>query len=103
MVCLLFFKGFDGAAQKPPQHHHHHKCIYTEGGVRCGDRIIPCSKYCRKHILDDKKQILYRSCHIEKSGVICQEPVTNIFDDTTCVLHIELPPQHDYTQKVIQN
>lgn len=78
----------------------HVKCIYTEGGVKCGERIIPCSKYCRKHITEDKKQILFRICGVDKGGVICQEPVANISDDATCVLHIELPPQKVYAMKV---
>ena len=38
----------DGPAQKPPSIP---KCIFTEGGVKCGERTIPSSKYCRKHIL----------------------------------------------------
>lgn len=76
------------------------KCTYSEGGFKCGERAMPCTKFCRKHIFEDKKQILYRPCNIEKSGVVCQEPVPDIFDNTTCVLHIELPPQRDYTQKV---
>lgn len=28
------------------------KCIYTEGGVKCGLKTLPSSKYCRKHILE---------------------------------------------------
>lgn len=75
------------------------KCIFTEGGVKCGDRTLPCSKYCKKHILEDKKQILFRACGVEKSGVVCQEPVPNIFEDATCVLHINLPATKSYTQK----
>ncbi|XP_055378571.1 KAT8 regulatory NSL complex subunit 2 isoform X2 [Condylostylus longicornis] len=92
------FRSAEGYVQKGP--HGPVKCIYTEGGVKCGEKIIPCCKYCRKHILEDKKQCLFRACGIEKSGVICQEPVPNIFDDATCVLHISLPVnQKIYTQK----
>lgn len=94
---LSDFQATDGITQRT---FFLHKCIYTEGGVKCGDRIIPCTKYCRKHILEDKRQILYRSCDIEKSGIKCQEPVFNIFENATCVLHIELPQQREYTQKV---
>lgn len=75
------------------------RCVFTEGGVKCGERIIPSSKYCRKHILEDKKQVLFRACNIEKAGVICKEPVSAIFEDTTCTLHIQLPPQRNYAQK----
>lgn len=77
----------------------HSRCIFTEGGVKCGDRIIPCSKYCRKHILEDRKQVLFRACNTEKAGVLCKESVPGIFEDTTCTLHIQLPPQRNYTQK----
>lgn len=77
----------------------HSRCIFTEGGVKCGDRIIPCSKFCRKHILEDRKQVLFRACNTEKAGVLCKESVPGIFEDTTCTLHIQLPPQRNYTQK----
>lgn len=75
------------------------RCVFSEGGVKCGERIIPSSKYCRKHILEDKRQVLFRACNIEKAGVICKEPVPGIFEDTTCTLHIQLPPQRNYAQK----
>lgn len=34
--------------QKPPNMS---KCVFTEGGVKCGERTLPSAKYCRKHIL----------------------------------------------------
>lgn len=77
------------------------KCIFTEGGVKCGERALPCCKYCRKHILEDKKQILFKACEKEKSGVVCQEPIPCIFDDSTCVLHLTIPHQRQYVQKVV--
>lgn len=85
--------------QPTPKPSFHVRCIFTEGGVKCGDRIIPSSKFCRKHILEDKRQVLFRACNIEKAGVICKEPVPAIFEDTTCTLHIQLPPQRNYAQK----
>lgn len=75
------------------------KCAFTEGGVKCGERTLPCCKYCRKHILEDKKQVLFKSCGVEKSGVVCQEPLANIFEDSTCYLHVELPAQKNFTKK----
>lgn len=83
----------------PPKASFHSRCIFTEGGVKCGERIIPCSKYCRKHILEDKKQVLFRACNIEKAGVVCKEAVPGIFEDATCILHIQLPPQRNYAKK----
>lgn len=91
-------KSTDGYQNRPLSFHT--KCQYTEGGVKCGERILPACKFCKKHILEDKKQILFRPCYVEKSGVVCQEPVPNIFEDSTCVLHIELPPMRQYEQKV---
>lgn len=76
------------------------KCIFTEGGVKCGDRVLPCCKYCRKHILEDKKQILFKACEKEKSGVVCQEPIACILDDSPCILHLTIPQQRQYVQKV---
>lgn len=66
------------------------KCNFFDG-VKCLERAMPGNtKYCRKHIMEDKKQILFKMCSIEKSGVVCQEPVMNVFEDSTCVLHTSL-------------
>lgn len=90
----------DGVQQVlPPKPSFHTRCIFTEGGVKCGDRIIPCSKYCRKHILEDKKQVLFRACNVERGSNVCKEPIANILEDSTCILHIQLPPQRNYVQK----
>lgn len=96
---LLIWQSRDGVLPAPSKPSFHMRCIFTEGGVKCGDKIIPSSKYCRKHILEDKRQVLFRACNIEKAGVICKEPVPGIFEDTTCTLHIQLPPQRNYAQK----
>lgn len=74
----------------------YNKCTFAEGGVKCPERSIPCSKFCRRHIMLDQKQVLFRACGIEKGGVVCQESVPTVFDDATCVLHIEVPPQKSY-------
>lgn len=84
------------AAQQSPIN----RCVFSEGGVKCGERGIPLTKYCRKHILEDRAQVLFKACGIEKSGVVCPEPVPITFENATCVLHFELPPQRAYTQKV---
>lgn len=89
-------KATEGLHQKVPSHP---KCAFTEGGVKCGERTLPCCKFCRKHILEDKKQVLFKSCGVEKSGVVCQEPLANIFEDATCYLHVELPAQKTFTKK----
>ncbi|XP_016985582.1 KAT8 regulatory NSL complex subunit 2 isoform X1 [Drosophila rhopaloa] len=76
------------------------KCIFTEGGVKCGERTLPCCKHCRKHILEDKRQVLFRACGVERSGVVCQEPVASILEDSSCVLHLTVAPaKRQYIQK----
>ncbi|KAH8382889.1 hypothetical protein KR009_005715 [Drosophila setifemur] len=76
------------------------KCVFTEGGVKCGERTLPCCKHCRKHILEDKRQVLFRACGVERSGVVCQEPVASILEDSTCVLHLTVAPaKRQYIQK----
>ncbi|XP_059620244.1 KAT8 regulatory NSL complex subunit 2 [Phlebotomus argentipes] len=89
-------KAIAGLAQKTP---FHNRCTFTEGGVKCSERTVPCCKFCRKHILEDKKQVLFRACSVEKSGVVCQEPVPMIYDDATCILHIDMPPARTYVLK----
>lgn len=75
------------------------KCIFSEGGVKCNERSIPCCKYCRKHIMEDKKQILFKACGIEKSSIVCQEPVVNIFDESACVLHTIMPVPKTFVKR----
>ncbi|XP_037936954.1 KAT8 regulatory NSL complex subunit 2-like [Teleopsis dalmanni] len=75
------------------------KCVFAEGGVKCTTAALPSCKYCRKHILEDKKQVLFRACNVEKGGVRCMDPIPCIFDDSTCPLHLPAPIQRQYAQK----
>lgn len=75
-----------------------HKCIFSEGGVKCGERVLPMAKHCRKHILEDPNQILFRSCGKIKADVECNTPVEAIFEDSACPLHAEIPPLRSYSQ-----
>lgn len=75
------------------------KCLFSEGGVKCNERVIPCCRFCRKHVMEDKKQILFKACGVEKSGIVCQESVFNIFDDSSCVLHTTLPSPKTYVKR----
>lgn len=96
--CERRARSFGGPLVNKPLFHN--RCMFAEGGVKCAERAIPCCKFCRKHVLEDKKQVLFRACGVEKSGVVCQESVPMIFDDaTTCVLHIEMPPERTYVLK----
>lgn len=78
----------EGPAQKPPNVS---KCIFTEGGVKCGERTLPSAKHCRKHILKDQHQVLFKACGAVRADIECHEPVPVIFD-SNCVFHMNLPP-----------
>lgn len=60
------------------------KCIFTEGGVKCGEKTLPAAKHCRKHILKDQHQVLFKACGAVRADIECHEPVPVIFD-TNCV------------------
>ncbi|XP_076764955.1 KAT8 regulatory NSL complex subunit 2-like isoform X2 [Xylocopa sonorina] len=79
----------EGPTQKIPSIS---KCIFTEGGVKCGERTLPAAKHCRKHILKDQHQVLFKACGAVRADIECHEPVPVIFD-TNCVFHMNLPPE----------
>ncbi|XP_043484335.1 KAT8 regulatory NSL complex subunit 2 isoform X2 [Leptopilina heterotoma] len=79
----------EGQSQKPPSIP---KCIFTEGGVKCGERTLPSAKHCRKHILSDHNQVLFKACGASMADIECHEPVPVIFD-SNCVFHMNLPLQ----------
>lgn len=68
------------------------KCIFTEGGVKCSLKTLPCAKFCNKHILEDSHQMLFRPCGVNKGVSTCQEPVLHIFPMENCVYHYNIPP-----------
>jgi KAT8 regulatory NSL complex subunit 2 len=70
-------------------------CTYVEMGIKCTGKMIPKSKYCKKHILKDPKQILFRACNVLQSDNQCQEPIVNFDTKSTCVLHEKLPMLRD--------
>ncbi|EFN60234.1 Uncharacterized protein C12orf41-like protein [Camponotus floridanus] len=92
--AILYRKSLERRAQvteptqKPPNMS---KCVFTEGGVKCGERTLPSAKHCRKHILKDQHQVLFKACGAVRSDVECHEPVPVIFD-SHCVFHMNLPP-----------
>ncbi|XP_076063639.1 KAT8 regulatory NSL complex subunit dim gamma-tubulin 1 isoform X2 [Oratosquilla oratoria] len=68
------------------------KCIYSEGSWKCGEKSIPLSKYCSKHILHDSNQVLYRACGVEKSGDDeCSTPIIGLPFVAACVYHTPVP------------
>ncbi|XP_020286142.1 KAT8 regulatory NSL complex subunit 2 isoform X2 [Pseudomyrmex gracilis] len=92
--AILYRKSLERRAQateptqKPPNVS---KCVFTEGGVKCGERTLPSAKHCRKHILKDQHQVLFKACGAIRADIECHEPVPVIFD-TNCVFHMNLPP-----------
>lgn len=72
--------------------------MFTEGGVKCGERTLPLARHCRKHILEDHNQVLFRPCGKKKADVECKTPVEAIFDDACCTLHMDIPPIKSYSQ-----
>ncbi|KAK9873980.1 hypothetical protein WA026_002331 [Henosepilachna vigintioctopunctata] len=82
----------------PPKSNSFTKCLFTEGGVKCGERTLPLAKHCRKHILEDPNQVLFRSCGRVRADVECNTPVEAIFDDSTCKLHADIPSLKSYNQ-----
>ncbi|XP_011301585.1 KAT8 regulatory NSL complex subunit 2 [Fopius arisanus] len=77
----------EGLPHKPPSVP---KCIFTEGGVKCGERTLPAAKHCRKHILKDERQVLFKACGAKRADIACHEPVPVVFD-CNCVFHMDLP------------
>lgn len=68
------------------------KCVYSEGSWRCGEKSVPLSKYCSKHILHDPNQVLFGACGVRKCGDDqCSIPVVSLPYATTCIYHTPVP------------
>ncbi|XP_050315976.1 KAT8 regulatory NSL complex subunit 2 isoform X2 [Anthonomus grandis grandis] len=81
----------------PVKSSNYSKCQFTQGGVKCGERTLPLTKHCRKHILEDPHQVLFKACGKLNGDVECNTPVEALFDDSTCKLHMEIPLIRSYT------
>lgn len=70
----------------------YNKCTFTEGGVKCLLRVLPATKHCRKHILNDRAQVLFQACGVQKQDHTCREPIVPIpIPNATCAFHFSLP------------
>ncbi|XP_042231914.1 KAT8 regulatory NSL complex subunit 2-like isoform X2 [Homarus americanus] len=68
------------------------KCVYSEGSWRCGEKSVPLSKYCSKHILHDPNQVLFGACGVSRCGDDqCSMPVMCLPYTTTCIYHTPIP------------
>ncbi|XP_067144693.1 KAT8 regulatory NSL complex subunit 2-like [Centruroides vittatus] len=75
----------EGSNYIPPSYP---KCVFQEDGHQCGFRTIPLSKYCKKHILSDPHQVLFKSCHGKEGD--CNKPIIPYNDQVTCLYHAHL-------------
>jgi len=62
--------------------------------TRCGAGVIPMSRFCPRHILEQPGQVLYRQCGVvtDLSDGPCETAVPAIFSHSTCVFHTQLLP-----------
>ena len=76
-----------GATPAPCQHH-------LTSSTKCGQGVIPMSRYCPRHILQQPGQVLFRQCGAltDKEDGPCEVPVPAIFSHTHCVFHVKLQP-----------
>ena len=106
------------------------KCSYhLTSSTKCGDPVIPLSKFCIKHILEDTSQVLFRTCgyvpitnftkdenteskdptqssnteNFEESDKKCETPIADVFDGATCVYHTQFQPLFSVFEDKVQN
>ena len=81
--------GGGGASPAPCQHH-------LTSSTKCGQGVVPMSRFCPRHILQDTSQVLFRQCGAltNKEDGPCEVPVPAIFSHTHCVFHVKLQPVH---------
>ena len=77
-----------GASPAPCQHH-------LTSSTKCGQGVVPMSRFCPRHILQQPGQVLFRQCGAltNKEDGPCEVPVPAIFSQTHCVFHVKLQPQ----------
>ena len=93
------------------------KCsFHLTSSTKCGDPVIPLTKFCIKHILEDTSQVLFRTCSFvpinsavksevrddescmteapvnegfEGNVEKCETPIADVFEGSTCVYHTQ--------------
>ncbi|XP_061166998.1 KAT8 regulatory NSL complex subunit 2-like isoform X2 [Saccostrea echinata] len=79
----------EGYHYRPPAYP---RCIFiNENSVKCSERAIPLSKYCKKHIGEDQYQVLFRACQF--GGGACGKQVFSLDECCTCPTHLPLKNQ----------
>jgi len=76
-----------GAGPAPCQHH-------LTSSTKCGAGVVPMSRFCPRHVLQQPGQVLFRQCGAltDKEDGPCEVPVPAIFSHTHCVFHVKLQP-----------
>lgn len=79
------------------------RCIYVgDNSVKCSDRAIPLSKFCKKHIGEDQYQVLFRPCQF--GGGACGKQVFCLDECCTCPTHLPLKnPETRVSLKIEEN
>jgi len=83
------------------------KCsFHITSSTKCGETVVPLSKFCLKHILEDPGQVLFRACghlavtgqagdhdNVDASGPLddgpCETPIADLLEGATCVYHTQ--------------
>jgi len=78
----------DSSNYKPPSFT---KCIQPEKDKKCGQKALPFTKYCLKHILNDSQQLLYKPCSSQGNSSGCNIPTIPVRHLGTCINHCSLP------------
>lgn len=60
-------------------------CIFSKTASQCQEPTIPMSPYCKRHILFDTKQVLFRPC--AGGAPPCLTPVSSFRKNNRCWLH----------------
>ncbi|GLV36308.1 dim gamma-tubulin 1 [Carabus blaptoides fortunei] len=72
------------------------KCTFVEDGVKCLERALPVAKHCRKHIMHDTQQVLFKRCSRVEADIECNEPALAIFKEPSCRYHADFPSLRNY-------
>jgi KAT8 regulatory NSL complex subunit 2 len=91
----------EGTSYQAPKHS---ICVYTAkepGSVKCTNRSLPATNYCRIHILYDPHQVLFRPCANGTPSDACLNPVVSFQHKNSCILHRDLKSDQSQAKKMI--
>lgn len=57
-------------------------CAFSQGDVQCDKKAFPYTKFCKDHIMNDSKQVLYAQCTAKwPGGLQCSVPVFDVIHE----------------------